>query len=164
MRPSLLNAPFDPKEFQRRMDEMTRVKHGFVTKVVAPPSTVIAVKAKFHKWPAYVTPFTEKVIGFGGCFGHGVSVAVGRQQQDGIFEYISYLGNSRPYTGSIFCECEQSSCRMVPPGVCKWLIEHGCGLSSPDNDEQIQYLLKQFVILTLNEWQTLPDSEWPDCG
>ncbi|MDD5503426.1 MAG: hypothetical protein PHH26_08205 [Candidatus Thermoplasmatota archaeon] len=59
MKPSLLNAPFDSKKYQQRMDEMTRVKHGFATPKVAAPAIPapapapapahVVLKAPVHK-------------------------------------------------------------------------------------------------------------------
>jgi len=163
MKPSILNAPFDPKEYQRRMDEIVRVKHGFATaKVVAPASKVVVPKAGFYKWPAYVTPFyvsppplKDARLGFVG------DSFVGRQCEDGKYEYIDYNGNPKLYHGgTVVREYSSKIHRFITPELCAWMIKSPHNKSIEDRDLVLK-LMSTYPSLTLEEWQALPDETWP---
>jgi hypothetical protein len=158
MKPSLLNAPFNPREYQRRMDEIVRVKHGFVSpsKVIAPAPKV--VKAEFYKWPAYVTAFY--VYNDDDCsLGFIPPTAFGKQWQDGTYVYVDYFGNPSPFSCSAKNEYRAGihRHRFISPNLCALLISN----KKPIRDkEQIEQLRREYPSLTLEEWEALPEETW----
>ncbi|MFA5234792.1 MAG: hypothetical protein WC390_10365 [Sulfurimonas sp.] len=162
MKPSLLNAPFNERKYQQRMDNMIRAKHGFgiLTGNAAPNTvvtpTVVASTQIFCKWPAYVTFCYNNQLGFGGSFNDN---AIGRHTEDGLYVYLSYSGRTTTHsTGSVRDETKRPNRFLICPELVTLILKHGGPITDQD---MVAALLKKFPPIPYDEWLKLPTSSWP---
>ncbi len=158
MKPSLLNAPFNEREYRQRMDDTIRAKHGFKISVDnSAPNTVATPSTQtFCKWPAYITYWGNNQLGFN----HGGNLpAVGRQAEDGSYVYLLYNGGTMPFTtGSLCAEITHHDRFLICPELVALILKHGEPITDQDT---LDALLKKFPPIPYDEWIKLPVTYWP---